>query len=75
MDKIRSLKDKIASSAPTSTKLSKAFRFDKQQHILDKAAGKRTRDPFTDGPELEEVGLVFLLLCPALQMSEVRNEG
>lgn len=55
MDKIRSFSTKFGLSNLTSgssTKLSKAFRFDKQHNAM---SAQRSGDPFRDGPIFEEV--------------------
>ena len=55
MDKIRSFSTKVGLSNLTSgssTKLSKAFKFDKQHNAM---SAPRSGDPFRDGPIFEEV--------------------
>lgn len=50
MDKLKSLGSKMTFNSTPGGKLSKAFRFDKDLNVL-----KRSNDPFTDGPTLEDV--------------------
>jgi hypothetical protein len=52
MNKLKAFSSKVTSSTPGS-KLSKAFKFNKNLNVL-----KKSGDPFHDGPVLEEVSLV-----------------
>lgn len=50
MDKLKSLGSKFSFPSTPGGKLSKAFRLDKEHNVL-----KRSHDPFTDEPMLEDV--------------------
>lgn len=54
MDKLKALGSKMSFTSTPGGKLSKAFRFDKEHNVLK-------RDPFVDGPTLEDVSVSTLI--------------
>ena len=58
MEKFRNLTFQLPtfSSSSPSAKLSKAFKFNSDHHVLPRTRTSASGNPFDDGPNLEEVG-------------------